>query len=92
VHNITNPPTTQSQKVIDHAPKKTRPKDTPTTKRRTTTIESAGIGLAYEWFLELPVPMVFLVMWIVGVVLLGACALLAYAGISALVGMVAGGF
>ncbi len=92
MQNITNPPITKARKDIDHAPKKTRTKDTLTTKRKTTTIESAGIGLAYEWFLELPVPMVLLVMWIVGVALLGACALLAYAGISALVGMVAGGF
>ena len=33
-----------------------------------------------------------MVVWVVGVALLGACALLAYAGISALVGMVAGAF
>jgi hypothetical protein len=49
-------------------------------------------GLAYEWFLELPVAVVLLVMWMTGTALLGACALLMYAGISALVGIVAGTF
>ncbi len=29
----------------------------------------------YEWFLELPVAMVLAVMWLVGAVLEGACAL-----------------
>ena len=61
---------------------------TPTTNRRTAASVSAGIRLAYERFLELPVAVVMLVAWVVGVALLGACALLAYAGISALVGMV----
>jgi len=41
------------------------------------------------WFLELPVTVVLLVLWVAGTVLLGAWALLAYAGISALMGMVA---
>jgi len=53
---------------------------------------SAGIGLAFEWFLELPVQVVLLVMWVAGVVFFGACALLTYLGISALVEMVAGAF
>jgi hypothetical protein len=53
---------------------------------------STRIGLAYERFLELPVAVVLLVMWMAGTALLGACALLMYAGISALVGMVAGTF
>jgi hypothetical protein len=51
-----------------------------------------GIGLAYERFLELPVAVVLLVMWAAGAVLLGACALVAYAGVSALVGIVIGAF
>jgi hypothetical protein len=69
----------------------------PTTKPRTlpgTTAApvSTRKGLAYEWFLELPVAVVLLVMWMAGTALLGACALLMYAGISAVVGMVAGTF
>jgi len=69
----------------------------PTTKPRTLPRTTAAPvstrkGLAYEWFLELPVAVVLLVMWMAGTALLGACALLMYAGISAVVGMVAGTF
>jgi hypothetical protein len=69
----------------------------PTTKPRPkprTTVAPASMrtGLAYEWFLELPVAVVLLVMWAAGAVLLGACAVLVYAGIHALLGMVAGTF
>ncbi len=92
MHNVANPPTTKSQKVIDPARTKAGTRVTPGTRRRTTASVSARIGLAYERFLELPVAVVMLVMWVVGVALLGACALLAYAVISALVGMVAAGF
>jgi hypothetical protein len=92
VDNIANPPTTNLQEVIDPAPTKAGTKATPTTKRRTTATASVGIGLAYERFLELPVPLVLLVMWVVGVALLGACALLAYVGISALAGTLAAAF
>ncbi len=92
MHNLANPPTTNSQKVIDPARTKAGTRVTPATKRRTTASVPAGIRLAYERFLELPVAVVLLVMWVVGVALLGACALLAYATISALVGVVAGGF
>jgi hypothetical protein len=53
---------------------------------------SRGIGPALEGFLELPVAVVLAVMWMAGAVLLGACVLSAYAGISALAGMVAGAF
>jgi hypothetical protein len=62
------------------------------TEPRTAAPVSTGIGLAFEWFLELPVPVVLLVMWVAGVVFFVACALLAYVGISALVEMVAGAF
>ena len=72
------------KKVIDRAPTKGRTKDTPPANRRTTASVLEGIGLAYEWFLELPVPVVLMVMWVSGVALLGAGALLAYAVISAL--------
>ena len=93
MHNTANPPITKAQKkAIDRAPTQARTKDTPTTKRRATATVSVGIGLAYERFLQLPVPVTLLVMWVVGVALLGACALLAYAVISALAGMVAGAF
>jgi len=53
---------------------------------------SRGIGLAFEWFLELPVPIVLLVLWVAGIVFFGVCALLTYVGISALVEMVGGAF
>jgi hypothetical protein len=65
----------------------TKPRRTP---RTTAAPLSTRLGLAYEGVLELPVAVVLLVMWVAGAVLLGACALLMYAGISALVGMVAG--
>ena len=32
----------------------------------------------YEWFLELPVPLVLGVMWFIGVVLISLCALAPY--------------
>jgi hypothetical protein len=68
----------------------TRPTTRPSTMPSTTAAPvSTRVGLAYEWFLELPVAVVLLVMWMAGTVILGACALLMYAGISALVGMVA---
>ena len=82
----------RAHKVIDRAPTKGRTEGTPTEKRRTTASVSEGIGLAYEWFLELPVPVVLLVLWVGGVALLGACALLAYAVISTPMGIVAGAF
>jgi hypothetical protein len=82
----------RAHKVIDRAPTKGRTKGRLTAKRRTTASVSEGIGLAYEWFLELPVPVVLLVLWVGGVALLGACALLAYAAISTLVEIVAGVF
>jgi hypothetical protein len=82
----------RGHKVIDRAPRKGRAEGTPPAKRRTTVSVSVGIGLAYEWFLELPVPVVLLVLWVGGVALVGACALLAYATISTLVGIVAGAF
>jgi hypothetical protein len=47
---------------------------------------SRGIGLALERFLKLPVAVVLVASWMAGMVLLGACVLLAYAGISALAG------
>jgi hypothetical protein len=81
----------RAHKVIDRAPREGRTEGTLTAKRRTSASVSEGIGLAYEWFLELPVLVVLLVLWVGGVALLGACALLAYAAISTLVGIVAGG-
>jgi hypothetical protein len=68
----------------------------PTTKSRTELRTAAPvsreIGLAFEWFLELPVQVVLLVLWVAGIVFFGACALLTYMGISALVEMVGGAF
>jgi hypothetical protein len=62
------------------------------TEPRTAVPVSTGIGLAFEWFLQLPVPVVLLVLWVAGVVFFGACALLTYVGISALVEMLGGAF
>jgi len=64
----------------------------PRTELRSVAPVSREIGLAFEWFLELPVLVVLLVLWVAGVVFFGACALLAYVGISAVVEMVAGAF
>jgi hypothetical protein len=64
----------------------------PRTEPRTGAPVSTGIGLVFEWFLELPVQVVLLVLWVAGIVFFGACALLTYMGISALVEMVAGAF
>jgi hypothetical protein len=64
----------------------TKPSPKPRTRARTTAAPvSTGIGLSYEWFLELPVAVVLLVLWVGGVALLGACALVAYVLISVLV-------
>ena len=43
-------------------------------------------------FLELPVAVVLVVMWVAGTVLLGVCALVVYAAVSALVEIVIGAF
>ncbi len=92
MRTITTQPIIRSQAVIESTSTKGRTKDKPTPKERTTTTLSERIGLAYEWFLELPVRVVVLVLWIGGVAFLGALALVAYALISALVGVMAGAF
>jgi type VI protein secretion system component VasF len=48
---------------------------------------SEALERAYGRFLELPVPVVLAVMWVVGVVLWGLCALLLYLYVSLLVQM-----
>jgi len=73
VHNVTKQPIPKAQTITEDAPE---------LKERTTTSESAGIGPVYERFLELPVWVVLSVMWVGGVVLLGACALVVYAAAS----------
>jgi beta-lactamase regulating signal transducer with metallopeptidase domain len=90
VDGLANPPITESQKLTDRTPEKARTKDTPTEKSRTTNTVSVGIGLAYERFLRLPVTVVLLVMWVVGMVLLGSCVLVIYLYVSALVRMLVG--
>jgi hypothetical protein len=78
----------------------TKPRTEPRTEPRTAAPASTGIGLAVEWFLELPGAVVLAVMWVVGMVFMGACALLigayvllTYVTISAaLVSNVAGAF
>jgi hypothetical protein len=71
----------------------TEPRTEPKTELRTAAPPvSREIGLAFEWFLELPVQVVLLVLWVAGVVFFGLCALLTYMGISAVVEMVRGAF
>jgi hypothetical protein len=82
VHAITKQAVIEAQTFTEGTP----------TKGRTTPTLSARLGLAYEWFLEWPVRVAVLVLWVAGVVLLGTCALVAYAAVSALLGMVAGAF
>ena len=82
MHTVTKQPITKAPAVIEDTPR----------RGSTSPTVSAGIGLAYERFLEMPVQVVVLVLWVGGVALLGACALVAYALISALVGMLAGSF
>jgi hypothetical protein len=53
----------------------------PTTKSRTELRTAAPpvsreIGLGFEWFLELPVQVVLLVLWVAGIVFFGAWSLL----------------
>jgi len=64
----------------------------PRTESRTAAPASRRITLAFEWFLKLPVQVVFLVLWVAGIVFFGVCALLTYVGISAVVEMVGGAF
>ena len=64
----------------------------PKTEQRAAAPVPRGIRLAFERFLELPAQVVFLVLWVAGVVFFGACAMLAYIGVSALIGMVVGAF
>jgi hypothetical protein len=47
------------------------------------------LGRVYEWFLELPVPIVLAVMWLAGVALIGLCVAALYSSWLAL-GAVAG--
>jgi hypothetical protein len=90
VRTITTQPIIRSQAVIEGTPTNGGTKDKPTPKGRTATTVSEGIGLAYGWFLELPVRVVVLALWTGGVAFLGALALVAYVLISALVGVIAG--
>jgi hypothetical protein len=79
----TKQPTTKSS---------TEPRTEPRSAAPPVSRELGLAGPAFEWFLELPVPVVILVLWVAGIVFFGACALLTYVGISALVGMVRGAF
>jgi hypothetical protein len=57
---------------------------------RTPTPMTAGIGRAYEWFLQLPVVIVLTVLWVAGAALLGSCALVLYMAGSVVVRSLAG--
>ena len=46
--------------------------------------EKNWLGKAYERFYELPVPVILVVLWLVGAMLLGLCALALYVYASAL--------
>jgi hypothetical protein len=72
--------------------RKPHPPHTPLLDLTTAAPVPRGIGPGYERFLELPVAVVLLVMWAAGAVLLGACALVVYAAVSAQVGIVIGAF
>ena len=78
MHNVANPPTTKSQKVIDPARTEAATRVTPATKRRTTATVSVGIGLAYERFLKLSVPAVLSPLVPCWCVLLGVCVFLVF--------------
>jgi hypothetical protein len=52
-----------------------RSEPSPTIPRTPLT---AGIGRAYEWFLQLPVVIVLTALWVAGAALLGSCALVLY--------------
>jgi len=45
------------------------------------------IGQVYEWFLELPVPLVLVVLWLAGLVVLSLLALAFYLYVSLLAGI-----
>ena len=81
LHNVTKQPISEAQTLIEEAL---------VPEERTTSSVSAGIGSAYERFLELPVWVVLSVMWVGGAAFLGACALVVYAVASVLVGIAAG--
>ena len=87
MYDVASQPIAKAHKnVIERVPTKEKTEDTPTTRGRTTAASvSEGVGLAYERFLEFPVLVVLVVRWVSGIALLGTCALLAYAIISALV-------
>ena len=50
-----------------------------------------AIGQAYERFLELPVPLVLVVLWFAGLVILGSLALVLYVYGASLVRVLTGG-
>ena len=43
-----------------------------------TPKHSSALARVYEWFLELPVPVVLAVMWLAGAALVGLCGLVLY--------------
>jgi hypothetical protein len=53
-------------------------KHNPTLLMESTPKHDPALGLVYERFLELPVPIVLAVMWLAGVALLSACGLALY--------------
>jgi hypothetical protein len=58
---------------------------TPSQQQRTSAPLTVAIAHAYERFLEMPVAFVLGVMWLAGAVLMGACALVLYLAVSALI-------
>jgi hypothetical protein len=50
-------------------------KHKPALLMESTTKHDTPLGRIYVWFLELPVPIVLAVMWIVGVALISVCGL-----------------
>ncbi len=50
-----------------------------------------AVGRAYEWFLELPVPLVLVALWFAGLVILGSFGLVLYLYGALLVRVLTGG-
>jgi hypothetical protein len=63
----------------------------PSVPKEITPKHDPPLARVYEWFLDLPVPIVLAVMWLVGTVLIGACGLALYYSWLSLPAPVAGG-
>jgi bacteriorhodopsin len=53
-------------------------KHNPSVLRESTSKHDPPLARVYEWFLELPVPIVLAVMWLAGTALISVCGLALY--------------